>query len=203
MTKRYPENLTREWENEPDACALFEATALLDNEPEVAFKRLKILAESGSGMSMVHLGDAYLIGRRVEQNVDLGVRWLRQAASSGSIEGAYRLACYYESVGNIGDTQKELVKLGDRGFAPAWYALGNIYFRGEGVSKDVHKAIKYWEKAENLGSLVAKQWLIHVLIHDNMGFWHKIKGYMKKVTLFFPIIYYKVQYPDSDRLRNW
>ena len=202
MKPKYPENIILAWDDEPNVNALWEATELLTTNPLLALSKLEYLAGQGSALSKVYLGDAYLYGRGVERDYERGELWLKRAAEQGSIEGAFRLARHYQGAGEFAKAESEFIKLGDRGFSPAMHTLGNMYFNGEGVTKNIDKALECWTRAERCGHLIAKQRASFLLRSGHLGLIGRLKGYIKLASGLIPFIKYRSEYPDSDRLRN-
>ncbi len=58
------------------------------------------------------------------------------------------------------------------------YYLGNIYYNGNGVDKDVKKAIKYWEEASFLGEMSSK-FSLAMCYYDGNGIEKKIAEAIK------------------------
>ncbi|MBR2045351.1 MAG: sel1 repeat family protein [Agathobacter sp.] len=67
-------------------------------------------------------------------------------------------------------------KSADAGYADAWYMLGRLYEDGQGVQKNLEKAIEYYDKAASLGSVDGKDFANyhHAKIIGEKGFqYHK------------------------------
>ncbi len=203
MTVRMPESLMREWDNDPNFDELWTATGLLDSDPLLALAKLETLAANGSALSMVYIGNTYLAGLKVKQDISVGVDWMRRAAVSGSIEGGYRLARHYYQSGELEKAKTELVKLGERGYSPAWFTLGSIYYEGQGGARNLDEAIKCWKKSKDLGHLLAKHSLSYVMRTEIGGISFKLKSYFMWISIVFPILYCKVFYSSSDRIKYW
>ena len=203
MVDRYPENIVSAWEHEAKPLELHRAAGLIASEPSRALPILLELANEGSLLSMYFLGDTCLYGRGIQLDVEGGLSWLGKAASGGLIEAAYALAFHYRTNGETDRAKVELLKLGERGFSPAWHTLAKMYYYGNGVEKDKFQAVEYWKRAEACGHLYAKRNLSVVMRSENEICITKIRGFAKLLMVMFPFVYYQVQYKDSDRIRDW
>ena len=190
------------WELEPEPQQLSDALEMLESDSLQAIGRLEAMAKNDSVLSMVYVGDAYLYGDRVGQDSERGEQWLRRAAMKGSIEAAFRLACHYRWIENYDKSIQELTKLSNSGYSPAMYLLGLMNYNGEGVNKNIDQAIIYWKNAADRGHFFATQWYSYLLRKGNFGISSKIRGYLKILLVIIPFVYYKLYYPESDRLRK-
>ncbi len=198
-----PENVAMALRDEPDAAGFLEAYSMLDRQPVEALRRLEMLADQGSLLSLVFLGDAYLYGRGVDPDVERGKAYLFKAAKAGSIEASFRLARF---LGRNGDTEESidaLRKLAERGYSPAMYLLGWRYYRGIGVDEDPVAAFHYWKMADRNGHLLARQHLLHTYRSGRCGVGKRILGYLGMVGFIPVFVKYKMKHPNSDRLRQW
>lgn len=200
---RVPESIAQALQDEPDPDQVLMTVRMLRNEPALALKRLEDLADRGSLLSMVFIGDTYLYGHGVERDVDRGKRWMLLAASGGSLEARFRLARFYNTQGETAKSIAELRGLSESGYAPAMFILGWRYYRGGGVENDVDQAIRYWTMAEDRGHLLARQILSHIYRTGRFGIVRRIHGYIKLISLIFPFARYMTFYPNSDRVRTW
>ena len=200
---KYIENIDREWRIESDPDRLRHAIDLREMDSISALDELQALADDGSALAMLYIGDTYGNGRGVPRDVERGDHWYQRAADRGSIEASHRLAFgYYHSR----DYQKSIELLGrlsDLGFIPAMYCLGSFYFTGTGVDKDMGKAVECWIKAESGGHLVAKRRVSIILRSGVYGFVGRIRGFLKMLRLIYPFVIYNMKKPRSDRLRDW
>jgi TPR repeat protein len=112
-------------------------------------------AEAGDIEAQVYLGWAYIVGKFVEKNCSLAKEWLERASNQGSKEAAYRLAMLL-----ISQKDKKgigiLTDLSAENFAPAAYELGNFYYMGLLVARDVNAAEQEWSHAADSGHALAR-----------------------------------------------
>ncbi|HJO18415.1 MAG TPA: tetratricopeptide repeat protein [Vicinamibacterales bacterium] len=104
--------------------------------------RLQLRAKEGDAKSQTSLGDCYLWGLGVTQDLPEAVRWYRKLAAQGHAEGQGMLGwCYQWGLGVTKDLS-EAVRLyqlaAEQGLAQAQYSLGRMYGNGEGVSLIAH-----------------------------------------------------------------
>lgn len=85
------------------------------------------LAHAGNAQAQIAIGECFLAGRGVEQNVDLAERWLTAAAEQGDAVGQRRLAEFY--------FKGEGGKAPDQDKARLWY--GRAADQGEAAAQDM------------------------------------------------------------------
>ena len=101
-------------------------------------KDLEKAAKSGDVTSQVAVAKAYLNGNGVEKNLPKSAKWLFSAANLGNKEAEQLLFSFYS---------KELEKYAKAGNADAQFHVGECYFNGNGVSKNLKKAAKWYDLA--------------------------------------------------------
>jgi hypothetical protein len=146
------------------------ATILINPPPETTVARntdeavslLLASAKAGFGPAMSRLGELNEEGRGMAQNPGEALRWYRQAANAGDVEGMFRLA--YTLTGPLNnvaqvpaaydEAKQWLIKAGEGGYAPAMTTLGAIYSQGVGrENKDLDPFLgaKWYEKGAKAG----------------------------------------------------
>lgn len=203
VSQRYPENIEAAWSHEPDLEELWAATSELTRNPKAALRRLQRLAELGSALSAMYIGDALIYGRGVPKNVKSGEKWLRKSTEQGSIEGAYRLSKHFLESEQSENALNLLHALRKKGFAPAIWKLGMMHLEGEYFDKNNDVAMGYLREAESLGHIVSKHWISWILRKDSESLKNKFRGFLKIPSLIITGVYYRMRYPDSDKLRSW
>lgn len=144
------------------------------------FSLLKLIrdAESGDPASQIALADLYESGDRIDRNDTEAARWLREAASHGEGEAAYRLAnayktgrglplskvdayCWYVIAAKTGHAESEqqirtlTPQLTDRDIANVRYQLGQMHLNGIGTRPDKPGAFFWFRLAEVAGNPTA------------------------------------------------
>ena len=196
------ENLEREWDAEPHAGVLWDALEMAENDISAALEMMEDLAEKGSALAMMYLGNSYNFGNYgLEPNQELADSWLRRSARLGSIEGSFEFARRKEIEGDYELAEIEFRRLADRQFPPALYVLGRQHRHGGWLKQDTEKSIEFLEKAEKLGHFHAQHMLRYIHTHEKSGVANKVRGWVKFATMLIPFLRYSVNYPNSDRLR--
>ncbi|MDB5581007.1 MAG: hypothetical protein JWR80_6183 [Bradyrhizobium sp.] len=197
------ENLTREWSEDPWAREIWHALQLIKADPPSGLAALEELAEAGSPLSMMHLGYIYLAGQfGVGKDLRLAEIWLRRSSNAGSVEGKFFLAKLLHIDGRPTEALSLYDQLASIGFAPATYNLGLQYYLGEVVKKDINKSLLYFEQADAAGHLHSRHWASHILMKDKQALSSWMRGLLKRLKLFIPMITTMRSYPASDRLRR-
>ena len=84
-------------------------------------------------------------------DVELGFKWLLQAAEQNSSESQYWLArCYYEGIGTAENDElafKWFKKAADQGYNEAIERVAHCYFEGKGVGQNDGLAFEWFKKA--------------------------------------------------------
>ena len=112
-------------------------------------------AEADDVETQIYLGWSYFKGEHVEKNDDLAKKWLERASHQGSKEATYRLAMFLISRKDR-DGIKMLTELSAENFPPAAYELGNYYYVGFLVERDVSAAAREWAHAADSGHAIAR-----------------------------------------------
>ncbi len=201
--KKYIDNIDREWAADHFADELWDAVDLIGSNSAEALKLLNILADKGSALSMVYIGDTHANGRGVERNIDLGIQWYQRSAESGSIEGAFRLSRHLWYKNKYKESIEILKKIAVSGFSPAAYILGSTYFNGDNVEKNNIEAVKYWKLAECNGHILAKRSHSIYLRSGEEGIFGRVKGYIKLFAMLPESVTVSANNPSSDRLLGW
>jgi TPR repeat protein len=203
MKQRLGENLSREWNADPHAPELWDSLQLIKSEPAAGLQMLSQLAEDGSSLAMMYLGEVYLHGRYdIGRDERLGEYWLRRSAEGGSLEGAFGLAWHLLNSGKSSEAFAEYRRLSELKYSPAQFALGWQYCSGIVVERDLVKALAYFRLAEEQGHLQAANQICRILMRPEMGPVSWLRGLIKKIALAIPFIKLAVNYPSSDRLRT-
>jgi TPR repeat protein len=206
LSARYLENIDREWSIEPDPGRLLLAIELQKSNPLEYLKICHELVQHGSNLAKCYIGDVYANGRGVDRDIELGMQWYRKASDSGSIEASHRLAFWLWYQGEYQVAVGILKNIGERGFPPALYVLGSIYYSDyddHTIDSDVELALKYWKTAEAFGHLIAKRRLSIFLRRKESGIFTKFKGLLKLFRLLPEFMRLSIMDPTSDRLRSW
>ena len=142
---------------EPDLSKEFAAKALL---------RFQKKATDGDGEAMYETAIAFLEGRGTSQDKEKAKMWLQKGADAKNPRCMMRLAVMsLEQKKEIEKSIETLLKIGEAAHAEAFFALGNVYRKGEVVPAAENKAKEYFEKSAA------------------MGYWSGIDAYAKTLAL--------------------
>ena len=136
--------------------------------PAGAFRQFQEAAASGFPEAMLQLAAAYITGKGTEQNVSLGMDWLRKSARSGY--NPARLAYGREVLNGrylIRDQTKAISVFqaaAQSGAAEGHYQIALCYHQGTGVPADLHLALKHHEFAAALQHPSSTLWLSCVFL---------------------------------------
>ena len=112
---------------------------------------LRPLAASGNADAIAWLG-VVLLERGATKE---GLLWLQRAVDGGSLEGAHRLALAFAQGTGTPRNDARAAELFDKaaevGHKRAQLNLGTLYFRGQGVARDLVQARAWLEKAASDG----------------------------------------------------
>lgn len=162
-----------------DLARTYEHGIGLEKNPTLAFQHQLEAARQGSVWSLVALGRYYRDGKGTPVDIQAALECFKKAALAGNADAKYFLGCIY-------DEGKQVKR--DPALAAKWYegsihedsaalrsqpstidagsvhvegftALGNLYYRGEGVPKDVPRAMELLRQGAAGGSLQAMVYL--------------------------------------------
>jgi TPR repeat protein len=188
------------WADEPDLPELKRAWRLRERDPVQGLVRLKLLAESGSAMSMIYIGHSYQAGIGTAKDPTEAEKWYRRAADHGSVMGLYALGRLYYAQKKHNEA-KEAFRFGAAaGYAPAMYYLGRIYYFGLGTEKDLAKAKLLFEEASGLGNILATRALGQILVRYHLTTAELLRGVYLSVRVWVDaLITFCTEGTRSDR----
>lgn len=111
-----------------------------------------------------YIGVMLAKGLGTEKNIPDAIKWYTKAGERGSAEAQNNLAIIYQNgeVGmepNLTEAVKWYTKSAAQGNIAAQTNLGNLYFSGEGVPKDLNKAIEFFQNPADKGNLNAEYYI--------------------------------------------
>jgi uncharacterized protein len=192
---------TTELHNEPDENALYQAYTLFSTAPEQALDVLKSLAERGSVMSMLYVGEAYRFGKGIDIDLVQSQRWFERAASCGSLLGAYEFGRLLYEQKRYNEAIAAFEIGARQSYGPSLNMLARMYLNGQGVSTDINRGRELLEDATAIGNVFAKRSLAGLLLRGTFG----PLAFLRGIRLFFgalkDILVVAPGNPSSDRLR--
>lgn len=130
--------------------------------------KVKFMAERGNAMQMAVLSELYRGGESgLKKDYAEALKWAKESARRGNSLGMYNFAVLYKyGYGMKKDLSKAqeyftkaasgLERLCSSGNIRAGYALGYMYYNGDGVKADKKKAFKNFELAAEKGDFLAQ-----------------------------------------------
>jgi TPR repeat protein len=112
-------------------------------------------AQRGETVAQCAMGARYATGDRVGQDLSAALGWYLKAAEQGNANAQWNAAAIYaQDHGGTGGVHRDTEqaahwcrKAATQGFAPAQAMLGAMYAQGNGVPRDIGKAMEMLEKA--------------------------------------------------------
>ncbi len=133
----------------------------------VLFNKLKAATDNGCVSALITLGNCYLTGQFVDQDLDSAAKCFQKAAESGLAKSQYNLGiCYFNGFGVEQDIQKAVdlfIQAANQGYAEAQYNLAICYFQGAGVAQNFQEAFQWFQKAAEQGIAEAQ---------SNLGYYY-------------------------------
>ena len=195
------EQYNKELAADADPIRLKRALFKRDVDIHGAISELEILVEQGSSFAMIALGMIHVYGGHgAPIDEARGEALLSRSVQLGSIEGAYRLACFLDAKKRHKEAFVLYHDLAAKKFSPALYRLAWAYDEGRWVERDSGKARELFFEAYRKKHLLAQQKLSYDLRHSSKLL-DKLYGFYLLVTLFVPRGL-KYRRPLSDRLRD-
>ncbi|MBN9286742.1 MAG: hypothetical protein BGO43_02360 [Gammaproteobacteria bacterium 39-13] len=151
------------------------ATLYLEGQPvlqdkHAAIEFLRLAANGGSTDAQIKLAKI-LVEFSLPQYDKVAFYWADKAATGNNPEAKYLLGSYYlDGIGTQVDYEKAFhifSDLADQGNALAEFKLGQMYYYGQGVEKNLPIAKKWFLKSARLGVKDAKNW-VAILFRDGM-----------------------------------
>jgi uncharacterized protein len=129
------------------------------SDPAKAMDWYRLAAQRGDPHALLSMALMALDGRGTPKDPAQGKTWLEQAAAKGEPRASYNLALLFLSTGAHGDLLRAVELLrrsADAEIGDAQHALGVLYLKGRGVSRDAAEAARWFERAARNGSLAGE-----------------------------------------------
>lgn len=131
-----------------DIAVMYLSGQEVERDIHKGIKWLKTASENGNIYAQTRLGVAYLQGIGVRQNNEEALKWLEQASSHGYLKAYTMLGIYYTKAEINYPKALDLFKTASDFNEPlAQYFLGEMYYSGMGVQKNLDVAKEYFGKA--------------------------------------------------------
>ena len=125
-------------------------------DPVKAAEWYRLAAQRGDAHALASLGLMAMDGRGMNRDQKQGLAWLEQAAAKGEPSASYNLALLLMGTNRPEDLLRAvelLRKAADAEIGDAQHALGVLYLRGRGVSRDPGEAARWFERAAKNGNV--------------------------------------------------
>ena len=109
--------------------------------------------------SLFTLGMNLFNGEGVNPDSDKAIQLLKKSAGRGHAESQYNLGLIYSGMHNYNEAIKFFSQAASQDHLRALVKLGNIYYKGEGVSQDYSKAAEYYSRAALKGDSDSQYYL--------------------------------------------
>lgn len=131
------------------------------------------LAQGGHVDAMVACGVILVEGLGVKPNEQEGIKWLDRAAKLGSNQACYELGTvYYTGITDVVDEDPEKAfgffeRAANENHVAAMYMMADCLAEGEGVAKDVARAVPLFYQAAEQGHRFARQRIRELLANPD------------------------------------
>lgn len=128
-------------------------------DPTRAAEWYRLAAKRGDAHALAALGLMAIDGRGMDKNTGQGKAWLEEAARKGEPAASYNFALLLLTTGAQADLLRavELLRTAaEAEVADAQHALGALYLRGRGVTRDPAEAARWFLKAAGNGNLAGE-----------------------------------------------
>ena len=136
-------------------------------------KDLEKAAKKGDVTAQLAVGNAYFNGDGVNADKEKAAQWYSKAALANSTEGKEKLCSFHS---------KELEALAKKGDVTAQLAVGDFYFKGEGVNADKAVAAKWYYMATLANSAEGKAKLYSFYSKELEKLAKMDKRYSRRIT---------------------
>jgi TPR repeat protein len=134
-----------------------------------AFSIYRDLAAVGDPRCLVFLGWMYDRGVGVARDSDKAYECYKSAALLGYKEGAFYCGRRAATVCNYEEALEWFGKAAVQDYGPALLWLGIMHLKGQGVPKDIDKAVRYLERAAKTGNFLARRELAVLMLKGRLG----------------------------------
>ena len=111
-------------------------------------KKLEKRAKSGDPEAQYRVGESYLLGGQVSRDLEEAAEWFQKSMLQGHEGSKERFYSFYS---------KKLEKRAKAGDAEAQFQIGNFYFKGAYVTRNLETAAEWYQKAKAQGHEGAKE----------------------------------------------
>lgn len=164
------------WDREPDLSKLHGAYHALKSEPARGLTELRELAELGSQMSMMYLGDAFAKGFGAEVDLAQAASWFSRAGEAGYVPAFTHLGRVLSKMGDYAGAQDAFTRGVAAGDRLSVYFLGSLYKDAPAPYRDFEEAYALLTRAAQWGNVYAKRELASLLMGGHFGTLNRLRG---------------------------
>lgn len=150
-----------------------------------AFEIYEAEAKLGNANCQCQLGFMYYQGKGTRRDFGLAERWFRQALERGDEQASVGLFRVYVEREKYGIALGYMRQMARKGYPPALYWLGRMYYNGWGVEKDMGRALIFFSLAARYGHFVGMRDRAKLLMRGVNGFFARFLGIYELVRLSF------------------
>jgi TPR repeat protein len=170
------EDWAKVWEQEPDLIKLRHAYQMLTSEPRRGLSELQELADAGSPMSMVYLGDAFEMGTGTKVDLAEAATWFGRACQAGCADAFTHLGVVQSKLGDRGQAIETFMRGIAAGDRLTVYFLGSLYKNAPAPDRDLEKARELLARAAGWGNVYAQRDLASLLMKGDFGWRNRFRG---------------------------
>jgi TPR repeat protein len=164
------------WEREPDLARLRSAYHALATEPRRALTELRELAQIGSAMSMMYLGNALERGIGTEVDLRQAATWFDGASKAGCALALAHLGCVQSELRDYGQAIETFTRGIAGGDRLSVYFLGSLFKSAPEPFRDMEKARELLARAADWGNVYAQRQLASLLMGGHDGVVNRLRG---------------------------
>ena len=142
-----------------DLGSLYYTGRIGEQSYEKAVKYYKIAEEKGSLIASENLGYCYYYGRDVEVNYETAYKYFIKPALAGRLESMYKIGDMYAKGLYVDKDENFAYRLYKKAYdgidadcdvvGDICLRMGNCSYYGTGCERDVHEALKYYQRSES------------------------------------------------------
>ena len=121
-----------------------------------AVKTLEQLWDKGFSSAAYHLGKAYQDGLGILPDDEKAEGWFRRSAEIGDAQSQYALGRFLQRQGRMSEAASWYERACESGNQYAQYRLGKMCLLGDGVPKDIERAVRLLSNSANQGNQYAQ-----------------------------------------------
>ena len=135
-----------------------------------AYSVYMMLADAGDHSSQRFVGWMSLVGRGTHTDLEVATKWLQHALDAGDHHAEYLLGHVALAQGRKSEAARRFNLASAQGVAGSSLALARMYAVGNGVEKNLSRALALYKAAEAEGDIYARVERARILLEESNGF---------------------------------